>query len=163
MIDLVFNNFTKSKNFSSGFFKKVIEQVAKELNLKSKIGLSVNLVSRVKIKSLNKKYRSQDKVTDVLSFPLNDLPPYQKKNLGVILELGDIFVCPDFVNDKIVLQNRGSQIRRRRIGISRQTLADEMKFLTVHGFLHLLGYNHEKSGAEEKKMFKLQNKILKKL
>ncbi len=164
MMDLVFNNSTKSKKFTSRFFKKILNQASSELHLKFGLGLSVNLVSQAKIKSLNKKYRHQNKATDVLSFPLHDLSSYQKKNHGVILELGDIFICPDFVNDKIVLQNRGSQIRQRRIGITHKTkLASEMKFLTVHGFLHLLGYDHEKSKTEEKKMFQLQNKILNKL
>lgn len=168
-IDLTFTNLTKHKAFSRTFFEKIIESAIKEVRLeKKRVGLSVNLVSKAKMQALNKKYRNKDKSTDVLSFPLhNQLLPNKTKEH--ILELGDIFICPDVLIQKSEKSGKNLNI--------------EMQFVTVHGFLHLLGYDHPapsysashhskrrraRSGTSElsveaKKMFDLQNKILNKI
>ncbi len=148
-MDLTFTNSTKHKAFSRAFFEKMVRASIKELKLEKKnIGLSINLVSMAKIKTLNKKYRDKNKSTDVLSFPLhNQLLPNKTKEH--ILELGDIFICPDVALEK-------SQK-------SSKNFKEELEFLVVHGFLHLLGYDHEKSSKAEQEMFKLQDKILKSL
>jgi len=149
MVELTFNNSTKHKGYSIKFFQKVLDYAAKEAKLSTKkIGLSINLVGNSKIRTLNKKYRGKDKATDVLSFPLStEIPGKSAKN--DIMELGDIFICPD------VAVKKAKELK--------SNLKQEMNFLTVHGFLHLLGYDHEKSAKEEKKMFDLQDKILNKL
>lgn len=172
MIDLVLNNFTTDREYGADFFRKVIEAVAKEADLESKkIELSINLVGEGRIKSLNKKYRGKNRVTDVLSFPLNhrnaegsrntenrnldqriisknELASSGRRN-GGIMDLGDIFIC-------LPVAKKYSA----REGVS---LDYKLSFLTVHGFLHLLGHNHEKSAAEKEKIFTLQDKILKRL
>lgn len=149
MIDLLFTNSTPKKAFTRPFFKKIIESAVKEVGLANKkVGLSINLVSKTRIQSMNKKYRNKNKPTDVLSFPLhNYLLPNKTKE--TILEIGDIFICPSVAVEKAQKNN--------------SSVIDELKFLTVHGLLHLLGYDHEKSSAEKKTMFQLQDKILKKL
>ena len=119
--------------------------VIKELKLKDKnVEVSLGLVEETKIKELNSKYRQKNEVTDVLSFPLEEtrLKKYD------ILPLGDIFICLPFAVKEA-----------ERRGIS---LKKELAWLTVHGFLHLLGYDHEKSIIDDKKMFNLENKILEK-
>ena len=149
MLDITFTNSTKHKAFSGSFFKKIILIATKETGLEKKqVGLSVNLVGKAKIRALNKKYRNKDKATDVLSFPLSTGKDVKNKG-NAILELGDIFICPNVAVHKA----REHQ----------NTLKDEMKFLIVHGFLHLLGHDHEQSVAEKKKMFSLQDKILNKI
>jgi probable rRNA maturation factor len=115
----------------------ILKAVCKEVGLpRTRVELSVNIVTPARMRILNKTYRGKDKPTDVLSFPLltkREVSTRMKKS--GILPIGDIFI------------NRSD---------ARQKLA----FLVVHGFLHLLGYDHEVSLREEKKMFALQDKIL---
>ncbi len=146
MLDLVFKNHTSQKAPSAKFFKKILDIGIRELKIKEKkVEVSLNLVGDTKIKELNKKYRSKNRVTDVLSFPLEEsgLKKYD------ILPLGDIFICLPFAVKESKRQNI--------------SLKKELAQLTVHGFLHLLGYDHEKSADDGKKMFRLESKILNKL
>lgn len=158
MIDLTFTNDTKHKAYGAVFFKKIITTAVHEFKFHKDIGLSVNLVGKAKIQALNKKHRKKNKPTDVLSFPLTEkvnvplraISRNETKNVprsGV--ELGDIFICPDVVSEKAKASSK--------------TIKQEMAWVTVHGLLHLLGYDHERSKSEEKKMFALQDKILRSL
>lgn len=97
--------------------------------------ISVALVSKNEIKRLNKVYRRQDKITDVLSF-----------NLDSEQLLGEIVICLD----------RAKQQAREK----KQTLKSELQLLTVHGILHLLGYDHEKNIRAEKKQQQKEREIL---
>lgn len=143
MIDLVFKNYTSQKVLVEKFFRKVLKAAVKELKLKKKTELSINLVGEVKIKELNKKYRNQNKIADVLSFPL------QVRLMGSILSLGDIFICLPFAKKKAKEDNID--------------IKGKLAQLTVHGFLHLLGYDHEKSVEEASKMERLEELILNRL
>ncbi len=146
MLDLVFKNYTTQKSPGEKFFRAVLDVGIKELEMKDKnIELSVNLVGEAKIKELNNKYRNKKEVTDVLSFPLEEAG---FKKYG-ILPLGDIFICLPFAV---------KESERQKISLEK-----ELSWLTVHGFLHLLGYDHEKSVNGKKKMFQLENKILSKI
>ena len=142
MVDLVFNNSTSDKQFGESFFKDILTIAAEDLKMKETAEVSVNLVSSDKIKSLNLKYRNKDKETDVLSFPLQD---DSLKKYG-IMPLGDIFICPAYVEKKI--KDTG------------ESLDKTMAHLAVHGFLHLLGYDHETSEADAEKMSLQEQKIL---
>lgn len=153
MLDLVFKNYTSKKAPGEKFFQEILDTGTKELKLKNKkIEIGLSLVGEAKIKELNKKYRGKNKVTDVLSFPLDEarLKKYD------ILPLGDIFICLPFAV---------KEAKRQSISLEK-----ELAWLTVHGFLHLLGYDHpddEVSGPRLKrrgeKMFALENKILNKI
>ncbi len=146
MLDLVLKNYTTQKSPGEKFFRDILNTGIKELKIKSKnIELSLNLVGEAKIKALNKKYRNKNKVTDVLSFPLEE----SRLKKHAILPLGDIFICLPFAVKEA-----------KRQDISLET---ELAWLTVHGFLHLLGYDHDKSDKDMKKMFSLEKKILKNL
>jgi probable rRNA maturation factor len=136
MIDFVFKNYTLQKSPGRGFFKNILEIAAKELKFKDKVEVSVNLVGEAKIRALNKKYRHKDKATDVLSFPLGD-------------GSGDIFIC---------LSIAKNEAKRENI-----TIKEKLAQLTVHGFLHLSGYDHEKSKNDADVMFRIEGKILNKL
>lgn len=143
MIDLVFKNHTSQKSPGESFFKKVLEKGMVILKLNKKLELSVNLVGEAKIKNLNKKYRKKDKSTDVLSFPLGD-------------GNGDIFIC---------LSIAKKEAKRENISIQAK-----LAQLTVHGFLHLLGYGHPDDSVgtptlrrRGETMFKLEETILNKL
>ena len=145
MIDLTFNNSTSNKKFGKNFFCAILEKVAGKTFLKSKnFELSINLVGEAKIKHLNGQYRNKNKVTDVLSFPLDaDLSV-----LNGIMSLGDIIICLPFVE--------------KRAKMERADIKKEITWTVVHGFLHLLDYDHEKSEKEKREMEKLENTILNK-
>ncbi|MGN0102579.1 MAG: rRNA maturation RNase YbeY, partial [Dietzia sp.] len=85
--------------------------------------------------------------TDVMSFPMDELTPGGRPDLpepGPAM-LGDIVLCPAFAADQAAS--------------SGHPLAHELALLTVHGCLHLLGYDHAEP-AEEREMFGLQNELL---
>ncbi len=146
MIDLTFKNYTSQKAPSGAFFVKILETAVNILKLRdSKIEVSVNLVGEAKIKNLNKKYRNKNTTTNVLSFPLStDV----LKNYG-ILPLGDIFIC--------------LPVAKKEADEENISIEKKLAWLTVHGFLHLLGYDHEKSKQDAVAMFDKENKILKEL
>lgn len=126
------------------------------LKLKQPVELAVLIVGAEEIKSLNKIWRKKDYAPDELSFGLNSRPPVGETNLPAgrqefakkqnrVLELGEIVLnvaCLPAGKDKISDKNNLARI-------------------LVHGLLHLLGYNHEKSKAEALKMEHLERKILK--
>lgn len=114
------------------------------------IFLNVTLCGNTKIKSLNREYRNKDKVTDVLSFGVHenlrpDLGPFLA-NLPE-LELGDIFIC--------------KEVAKKQAHEFDITYEMEVIHLLVHGFLHLLGYDHEISEKEEMIMEKEEAKLVK--
>ena len=103
--------------------------------------LSIRLVNENEITQLHIKWMDLPGPTDVLSFPMDEMKPNSASNgPGVI---GDIVLCPAFAEKN-----------------GKQSLADELQLLTVHGVLHLLGYDHEEL-EEEKHMFELQEEYLK--
>lgn len=107
--------------------------------------VSITICDEDYIRRLNAEYRGKDAVTDVLSFPMFDMMseelPYDE-----ILPLGDIVICAD-------------QARRQAEALS-QSFDREMVFLCIHSMLHLLGYDHELSDADERIMIEKQKKII---
>ena len=102
--------------------------------------LSIRLVNEDEITQLHIKWMDLSGPTDVLSFPMDEMKPNSASNgPGVI---GDIVLCPAFAEKN-----------------GKQSLEDELELLTVHGVLHLLGYDHEEL-SEEKEMFGLQEEFL---
>ena len=108
----------------------------------------MSIVTNEQIQSLNQKFRGIDKPTDVLSFPLIEFDG-RDKNLLIAQNvlLGDIVIS---------IQKAFEQASAYNHSIER-----EIGFLTAHGILHLLGYDHI-NPDEEKIMFDRQNKILEK-
>jgi probable rRNA maturation factor len=125
--------------------KKWSELVFKFLKIKN-AGISVAVVDNETIKKINKKYRNKNKPTDVLSFGEKDaenFPKFSKNFLGEII---------------ISFEKAVEEAKE-----DKETIEEMFKKLLAHGILHLLGYDHETSKMEEKKMFALQEKILKKI
>jgi len=122
-----FNNQTNFDiNFSilDGLGVKILKKYDKK-----NFDVSVAFIDPPIIKKLNKKYRSQDKITDVLSF----------SNIGQDNKfLGEIIICPEKIKAQAISLNK--------------TFEEELIFIFVHGLLHLLGYNdEEESELEEMK------------
>lgn len=133
------NNFGYKEDYS--FLDKVIKRTLKHESIKNAI-FSIIFVSEDEIKKINKEYRSIDKVTDVISFAFEDNQKIVYNNLRV---LGDIYICiPRMISQAL---EYGHSTKR------------ELAFLTVHGLLHLLGYDHQ-TKEEENKMFEIQELIL---
>lgn len=127
---------------------KTIKKVLKYTLKKEKINncvFNVILVSNKYIKELNKTYRNKDTETDVISFALEDEKDH---NLDKTRLLGDIYISVD----KAISQKEEYN----------HSLERELSFLSVHGLLHLLGYDHMNK-KEEKIMFEKQELILSEL
>ncbi len=114
--------------------------------------VSIVLVEKEEIRGINREFRDKDSVTDVLSFPMLEMedgsfinPPQVSDMDGGRVFLGDIVICVPRALEQAA--SFGHSAER------------EMAFLTVHGVLHLLGYDHEKPGKEEE-MQEKQEQIL---
>lgn len=138
-------DLTKNKLLKSYFkdIKKYYLKTLEVLDLKDNFDASLIIVGKKKIRSINNKYRGKDSVTDVISFANIDSDDYDF--LDERINLGDIFINVD----KVI-----SQAKKYNHSIKR-----EFVFLTVHGLLHLLGYDHMEKKDEEI-MFSLQDKII---
>ena len=122
--------------------KNIIDFALKHENL-TNVTFNVIFVDSDKIKELNKTYRNIDRETDVISFALEDGEANINFEFGRLL--GDIYICVPKM--KAQAKEYGHSIAR------------EMGFLTIHGLLHLLGYDHM-TKEEEKIMFAKQEEIL---
>ncbi len=128
-------------DFKYDYLNKVIKRTLKEENVKNAV-FSIIFVDEEKIHELNKNYRGIDRVTDVISFAFEDTKDLLYNNTRV---LGDIYICiPRMIEQA---EEYGHSIKR------------ELSFLTVHGLLHLLGYDHMEK-EDEVEMFALQEVIL---
>ena len=118
----------------------------KQENIESDAELSVTFVDKDEIQNINKVYRDKDKVTDVISFALEeDEPDIDMNDLEIPRVLGDIIICTDVAQEQA--ESYGHSFER------------ELGFLALHGFLHLLGYDHM-TEDDEKEMFGRQDAIL---
>jgi len=107
--------------------------------------VSVSLVSDEEIHDLNRTYRGIDRPTDVLSFAMLEGEEMAVPDENMPELLGDIVIS--------------GETAIRQAEEYRHSVGRELAFLLVHGFLHLLGYNHE-TPAEEREMFEIQEEVL---
>jgi len=127
------NNLAKGK-IGLKFLEKFAEKVLKLVKLKIP-ELSVVLVCDRRMKSFNKKFRKQNRTTDVLAFDYG--LPFGGQ--------GEIIICLD-------------QAKRQAEEL-KHPLKEELEILLIHGILHLLGYNDE-TKKQRDEMIKKQDKIL---
>lgn len=127
--------------------RQIIRQTAALLEKCQVAGhtVSLRLVSDQEIRSLNKQYRQKDSATNVLSFPFADGADENLAGLPV-KEIGDIVISLDTA--------------RREAREFGQTLQHRLSWLIIHGLLHLLGYDHERSNKDEKKMQAMEHELL---
>lgn len=125
------------------YLYEVIDYTLKKLNVRDSV-FDIIFIDDDEMHRLNKEYRGIDRTTDVLSFALND----NKHIESVINSLGDIFISiPKMKSQAIEYEHSEKR---------------ELSFLTLHGILHLLGYDHMNEKDEEI-MFGLQKEILNEL
>lgn len=129
----------------------VLEYAANYLSLPENTEMSVTLMDNKHIHEINKKYRGIDKPTDVISFAMEE-----DGDEGDIILPSDIeFEMPKNLGDLMISMEKVAE-QAEYLGHSQDR---ELGFLTVHGFLHLNGYDHMKA-EDEKEMFSLQDEIL---
>lgn len=105
------------------------------------VDLSIVLGNDTFLQKLNQKYRREDAPTDVLSFPSGQIDPDTKGYY-----LGDVIISLPRAQEQALAEGH--------------SLADELQLLVVHGTLHLLGFDHLKSG-DKKRMQAAQDNIFK--
>lgn len=137
--------------------KRLLQGALKRLGQPVKeIEMSLSIVSPEDIKALNKQFRGVDSVTDVLSFPTVDNPKRAILNVDTFpqdavnsntgkLNIGDVIICLQRAQEQAV--EYGHSLKR------------ELCFLSLHGLLHLLGYDHVEPQDEEQ-MNALQDELL---
>ncbi len=127
----------RTNSIKKEFIEKVASAAFSYLN--RKIGtIEFSFVTEIEIERLNTVYRGKRKVTDVLSFVLEDKPL-----------LGQIFICYNFLRKQALSHNK--------------SIEEELAHLLVHGILHCYGYDHESSDEEEKLMVEAEREILNKV
>ena len=150
-VDVVVNypNWKKKLTDSKFFINKIVKFLPKKFKFEKKnIFLTLLLSNNTNIKKLNYKFRKKNKPTDILSFPLNI-------NSKKETYLGDIIISYQFVN--------------KPKGSSNLEFKKKLIKLFIHGFLHLLGYDHKKNkdykkmNEEELKIFNLIEKKIEKI
>ena len=144
--DVVVENklWNKKINNPSNYIKKKIKKISKFNSLKKRrFSLTILLTGNSKMKYLNKKFRNKNKTTDVLSFPNLGIVDLKKRS-NTKTYLGDIALSYEIIN--------------RRSKTSNFDL--EFDKVWIHGYLHLLGYDHKKI-KDYKVMKKIENKIIK--
>lgn len=118
------------------------------------ICMSAAFVSAEEIRTLNAQYRGIDRETDVLSFPSAEfgrkvidpsLYPFETDEKNGLLYVGDVFICTEIAK---------KQAQEYGHGFDR-----ECAFLLLHGFLHLLGYDHM-TAEDEREMNGIAEKVL---
>ena len=134
---IIDNNLYKDYDYLNDVIKATLEH-----ENASDAYLSIIFVDNDEIQNINKNYRNIDRVTDVISFALED------NNEEIVGEriLGDIYLCIPRMKEQAI--EYGHSEKR------------ELSFLVCHGLLHLLGYDHVNNKEEEKIMFDLQDEIL---
>jgi len=127
--------------------EKLLNFAAEKQKIEGGTELSVTFVTNDKIQEINREYRDKDRPTDVISFAMEEMGEGEIELIGAGLPrvLGDIIISTERTKEQA--EEYGHSFER------------ELGFLAVHGFLHLLGYDHENE-EDEKEMFSLQKDIL---
>ena len=134
-----------SFKISEKFLKDCVKKISTTLSEKSILDtlnadkeLTLVFLDKLAAKKLNWQYRQKDHATDVLSFESGDPE-----------SIGELVFCPE------VLETQAKD--------HKQTFDQELGLMLLHGVLHLLGFDHENGGEEEKKMMSLQDEVFKNL
>jgi probable rRNA maturation factor len=128
------------------FLKNLTAKLTKELlarkvlsQAQSKLELTIVFLNQVPAKKLNFSFRQKNYATDVLSFPGDQAQG----------SLGELILCP--------------QVLKAQAKEHEMSFQAELGYMVIHGVLHLLGFDHEQTEYQAKKMFRLQDQIFDKL
>lgn len=126
-------------------FRALVEYVLANLHVSTEAELALMFIDPEPMEELHIKWMDLPGPTDVMSFPMDELRPGTPGQTTPPGTLGDIVICPQVATQQALKAGHSA--------------AEEMLLLTVHGVLHLLGYDHVEAD-EEKIMFGLQRRLL---
>ena len=153
MYEITYLNIEKGKEDWERIVEKVLKKCFEEEGLiDSKLIMTITFTTPEEIRKINKKYRKIDRATDVLSFPMFEKDELDEKikNKDFLYEdvLGDVIISIDKVKEQA--EEYGHSFER------------ELSYMLVHGFYHLMGYDHIEE--EDKKIMRpKEEKILNEL
>ena len=149
MYEIIYQDIEENKEYEATI-KKVVEKCFEEEGISaSKLCLTITLTTPENIKKINKEYRNIDKETDVLSFPM-----FEKQELDEIIAKRK-FEHEDVLGD-IVISIARVEEQAKEYGHSFER---ELSYMVVHGFYHVMGYDHIKE-EDKQKMRPKEEKIL---
>ncbi|MDR3202195.1 MAG: rRNA maturation RNase YbeY [Bifidobacteriaceae bacterium] len=126
-------------------FAELARFVLDSLNVHPQAELAVTFVDTDTISQLHERWLGEPGPTDVISFPMDEIRPGEPDEPSESGMLGDVVVCPE--------------VAREQAKTAGHTAVEEMELLTVHGILHLLGFDHAEA-EDERVMFDLQRRLL---
>lgn len=133
LTEINFLDLEENENYTK-LIEKVIDKCFEEENLKElNIYMSITLTTPEQIHKLNKEYRNVDRPTDVLSFPM-----FEKEEIDNIIKNKEKQLVPEPLGD-IVISIKQVEIQAKEYGHSFER---ELSYMLVHGFYHLMGYDH---------------------
>ena len=147
--EVIYKDIDENKDYEK-VIEKVLNKCFKEENLEnSKLYITITLTNPENIRIINKQYRNIDRATDVLSFPMFEKEELEEKIKNNDFEhqdvLGDLIISIEKVKEQA--EEYGHSFER------------ELSYMVVHGFYHLMGYDHIKE--EDKKIMRpKEEKIL---
>ena len=132
MFEIIYKDIEENEIYEE-VIKKVLKECFKEEKItNSKLSITITLTNPQNIQEINKEYRDIDKPTDVLSFPM-----FEKEELDAKIEKKD-FEYEDILGD-IIISIEKVQEQAEEYGHSFER---ELSYMIVHGFYHLMGYDH---------------------
>jgi probable rRNA maturation factor len=132
------------RDFLKAWVRRLSREAARYVDVERFRGreLVIVFMAAPEAAELNRSWRGKNYATDVLSFsPTRGSSPSQ----GEPESLGELVICPEVISRQA--QEHGLLVRH------------ELGYMVLHGFLHLLGYDHERSKREARKMFKIQDEL----
>lgn len=149
MYEILYQEIEEKKEYEQ-IIKKVLEQCFKEEGLEnSKLSITITLTTPENIQKVNRMYRKIDKATDVLSFPM-----FEKDELRQMIQDNN-FVHEDMLGDIVISIERVKEQAEEY----QHSFERELSYMLVHGFYHLMGYDHIQE--EDKKLMRpKEEKIL---
>lgn len=152
MYEIVYDGIDEKEEYKN-VIEKVLSQCFKEEKLEnSKLCVTVTLTTPKTIQEINKQYRNIDRATDVLSFPM-----FEKDELDKKIQEND-FENEDILGDIVVSVER---VKEQAIEYG-HSFERELSYMIVHGFYHLMGYDHIEED-DKKIMREKEENILRKL
>ena len=147
MYEISYLNVEKGQEDWEAIVKKVLDKCFEEEGLlDSKLIMTITFTTPEEIRKINKKYRKIDKATDVLSFPM-----FEKDELDEKIKSGD-FPYEDVLGDVIISIEKVRE-QAEEYGHSFER---ELSYMLVHGFYHLMGYDHIEE--EDKKNYEAKRR-----
>lgn len=153
LVEINWDSIQENKEYEERIVQ-VLNKCFEEENLKDlNLYISVTLTSPTIIRKLNNEYRNIDKETDVLSFPM-----FEKSEIDEIVKNKQKQLVKETIGDIVISVER---VKEQAIEYE-HSFERELSYMLVHGFYHLMGYDHIKE-EDKKKMRPKEEKILNEL